>query len=52
MIPHIGTLKGVALPACSPPKGKLKKKFVDTIIPKVLRDFRFNVNQILKSVDD
>jgi len=31
---------------------KKKKAFVDTIIPKVLRDFRFNVNQLPKSADD
>jgi hypothetical protein len=41
--------------AATIPKAKVEKKntdFVDTIIPKIIRDLRFSLNQPLKSADD
>jgi hypothetical protein len=50
--------QGAGLPGCRPPPPPHQKRnlknadFVDTILSKVVRDLRFNLNQPMKSADD
>jgi len=53
--PVIGEPKGGGTASCRPPLPKHNKKtqvFIFKIMPKVLRDLRFSLNQSLKSTDD